>query len=162
MATRSASSRWAARRDADYSVELCGGTHVSALGDIGLFKIVAKAPSSSGVRRIEALTGEAARQWLIDREAELREAAATLKIVARRGAGARRRVGRGPPPARARAGRGEEGAGAGRRRSAADAAGPEQVGGLSFFGQVIEGLDPKGLRGLVDAMKQRSARASRR
>ena len=65
--------------DADYSVELCGGTHVRALGDIQLLKIISESAVSSGVRRIEALTGEAGRRWLGDREAKLREAAATLK-----------------------------------------------------------------------------------
>ena len=65
--------------EADYSVELCGGTHVRALGDIQLFKIISESGVSSGVRRIEALTGEAARQWLSDRDSKLREAAAALK-----------------------------------------------------------------------------------
>src|SRR4051812_16866035 len=51
--------------EADYSVELCGGTHVRALGDIQLFVITHEGAVSSGVRRIEALTGEAARQWLM-------------------------------------------------------------------------------------------------
>jgi len=50
--------------DADYSVELCGGTHVNALGDIQLLKIISEGAVSSGIRRLEALTGEAARQWL--------------------------------------------------------------------------------------------------
>src|SRR5947209_911757 len=65
--------------EGDYSVELCGGTHVRALGDIQLLKIISESAVSSGVRRIEALTGEAARQWLNQRDAKLREAAATLK-----------------------------------------------------------------------------------
>ncbi|HYX45412.1 MAG TPA: alanine--tRNA ligase-related protein, partial [Sphingomicrobium sp.] len=67
--------------ETDYSVELCGGTHVRALGDIQLLKITSESAVSSGVRRIEALTGEAARQWLGEREAKLREAAATLKAA---------------------------------------------------------------------------------
>ncbi|PKP90050.1 MAG: alanine--tRNA ligase, partial [Alphaproteobacteria bacterium HGW-Alphaproteobacteria-16] len=65
--------------DKHYSVELCGGTHVRATGDIAVFKIVSESAVSSGVRRIEALTGEAARLWLADRDAKLREVAATLK-----------------------------------------------------------------------------------
>ena len=62
-----------------YSVELCGGTHVAATGDIQLLKIISESAVSSGVRRIEALTGEAARQWLNARDEKLRETAASLK-----------------------------------------------------------------------------------
>src|SRR5881398_1411532 len=65
----------------DYSVELCGGTHVHALGDIQLLKIIGESAVSAGVRRIEALTGEAARRWLGERDSKLREAAAVLKAA---------------------------------------------------------------------------------
>ena len=130
--------------DADYSVELCGGTHVSALGDIQLFKIVSESAVSSGVRRIEALTGEAARQWLTDRELKLREAAATLKsapdeVPARVAAlvEERRRLERELAEAKKALAMGGGGK--------AEAAAPEQVGGHAFLGQVVEGLDPKGL-----------------
>jgi alanyl-tRNA synthetase len=140
--------------DASYSVELCGGTHVNALGDIQLFKIVGESAVAAGVRRIEALTGEAARLWLTERETRLREAAATLKaspeeVPARVAAllDERRRLERELAEAKKALAMG------GGIRS--EAQGPEQVGGHAFIGQVLEGMDPKGLRGLVDEAKQR-------
>src|SRR5689334_7879274 len=68
--------------DKSYSVELCGGTHVRRLGDIGLFTILAESAVAAGVRRIEALTSEGARRYLT-RQADLaKEAAATIKASA--------------------------------------------------------------------------------
>jgi len=63
----------------DFSVELCGGTHVRHAGDIGLFKITAETGIASGVRRIEAITGEAALQWVRDSEHRLADIAGLLK-----------------------------------------------------------------------------------
>ena len=140
--------------DSTYSVELCGGTHVSALGDIQLFKIVGESAVAAGVRRIEALTGEAARRWFTDRERRLKEAAATLKsspdeVPARVAAlvDERRRLERELAEVKKMLALG----GGGNAASAA----PEQVGGHNFIGQVLTDLDPKALRGLVDDGKKR-------
>jgi alanyl-tRNA synthetase len=137
-----------------YSIELCGGTHVGALGDIGLFAIVGESAVSSGVRRVEALTGEAARAYLTGRDATLREAAATLKtspdeVPARVAAlvEERKRLERELAEAKKALALGGGAGGA--------AAGPEDIGGVGFIGQVLEGFDAKGLRGAVDEAKQR-------
>lgn len=63
------------------SVELCGGTHVSATGDIGLFKIIHETGISAGVRRLEAITGIAALEWVQSRERQLQSLANTLKTT---------------------------------------------------------------------------------
>jgi alanyl-tRNA synthetase len=141
--------------DGDYSVELCGGTHVRALGDIQLLKIISESAVSSGIRRIEALTGEAARRWLNERDAKLREAAATLKsspdeVPARIAAlvDDRKRLERELADAK-------KALAMGGGSTKADAAAPEDVNGHKFLGQVVEGLDPKDLRAAVDDMKKR-------
>ena len=63
----------------EFSVELCGGTHVRRTGDIGLFKIIAEGGVAAGVRRIEAVTGLGALQWVRGREALLGRLAETLR-----------------------------------------------------------------------------------
>ena len=138
-----------------WSIELCGGTHVNAMGDIGLFVITGESAVSSGVRRIEALTGEAARLYLAQRDEALRKVAATLKTTpddapARVAALADqlRRAERELAEARKALALGSGGNGG--------AAGPavEQVAGTAFVAQIVEGLDPKALRGTVDTLKQ--------
>jgi len=137
-----------------YSVELCGGTHVNALGDIGVFRIVSESAVSSGVRRIEALTGEGARQWLVGREEALKGTAALLRTtpdeVENRVAALmeeRRKLERELSEAKKALALGGG--------SAAATNADEEVGGVKFSGQVLEGLDPKELRGLLDQAKQR-------
>jgi alanyl-tRNA synthetase len=69
-------------RMGDFSTELCGGTHVRAVGDIGLFKIVGEGGISAGVRRIEAVAGERALRWVEDEEARLARIADLVKGAA--------------------------------------------------------------------------------
>jgi alanyl-tRNA synthetase len=70
-----------AKDNGTYSVELCGGTHVRRVGDIAIFKIVSEGAVASGIRRIEALTAEGARRYLVEQERTLKEAAGALKIA---------------------------------------------------------------------------------
>jgi alanyl-tRNA synthetase len=139
----------------NYSVELCGGTHVEATGDIGVFRIVSESAVSSGVRRIEALTGEGARRWLVQREDALKHTASLLRttpddVEARVAAliDERRKLERELAEAKRALALSGGGAAAG---SPVD----EDVGGVKFSGQVLEGLDPRELRGLLDRAKQR-------
>jgi alanyl-tRNA synthetase len=137
-----------------YSLELCGGTHVRALGDIGVFRIVSESAVSSGVRRIEALTGEGARSWLVAREEALKHTASLLRttpddVEARVAAllDERRKLERELAEAKKAL---ALGGGTGGAVSA-----DEDIGGIKFAGQVLDGLDPKELRGLLDQAKQR-------
>ena len=63
----------------DYSMELCGGTHVLKTGDIGLLKVIHESAIAAGVRRIEAVTGGAALKYVHDVEGELKKTAALLE-----------------------------------------------------------------------------------
>ena len=137
-----------------YSVELCGGIHVTATGDIGVFRIISESAVSSGVRRIEALTGEAARLWLVGREEALKSVASAMKTapedVASRVTALldeRKVLERELAEARKQLALGGGGAAAGPK--------DEDIGGITFSGQVIEGLDPKELRPLLDQTKTR-------
>ncbi|HVH02191.1 MAG TPA: alanine--tRNA ligase [Amaricoccus sp.] len=136
-----------------YSLELCGGTHVRRTGDIGAFKLVAEGATSSGVRRVEALTGAGALAHVAAEEAALARAAALLHARAEE------------LPDRIRALLDERRAQAGeiaelRRRLAlaggtAEATGPETVAGIPFLAQRLSGVSGKDLRSLIDEHKAR-------
>jgi alanyl-tRNA synthetase len=68
-------------RMGNFSMELCGGTHVYRTGDIGLFKIINETGIAAGVRRIEAVTGEVALRWVGESEARLESVAGQLKVA---------------------------------------------------------------------------------
>ena len=138
--------------DKPYSVELCGGTHVERTGDIGLFRIVSESASAAGIRRIEALTGEAARRYGGDLEAALKEAAAVLKVPPADLAG---RIG-----ALVDENRKLERTLAETRRALATGGGSvsddaREIAGVSFVGRALDGAHPKELRAMVDDLKQR-------
>ncbi|WP_374611445.1 alanine--tRNA ligase [Sphingorhabdus sp.] len=133
---------------ANYSVELCGGTHVNALGDIALMTIVSEGAVASGIRRIEALTGEAARQHLARREGQLKDVASLLKTAPDEVAA---RVETLLAERRALE---KELSDTKTKLALSGGSGPkaeaEKVGDTNFMGQVIPGIEPKALRGLAD------------
>ncbi|MFZ4806578.1 MAG: alanine--tRNA ligase [Hyphomicrobiaceae bacterium] len=140
-----------------WSVELCGGTHVGRTGDIGLVRVVAETASAAGVRRLEALTGDGARAYLVEQDNRVREAAATLRVkpdevverlkallderkaLERQLADAKRQIALG---------------GGSMAEGASPANAVKTIGKVSVLARVVQGLDPKDLRGLVDDGKK--------
>ncbi|MBL8907469.1 MAG: alanine--tRNA ligase [Rhizobiales bacterium] len=133
-----------------FSLELCGGTHVSRTGDIGLVKILAESASSAGVRRIEALAGNAARAYLElqDRRVQavaqaLRAAPAEIVTRVEQLVDDRRRLERELAEAKKKLALGGGGGG-----GSADAV--SEVGGIKLISRVLTGIEPKDMKGLID------------
>jgi alanyl-tRNA synthetase len=137
-----------------WSVELCGGTHVSRTGDIGLVRIVAESGSAAGVRRIEALTGEGARAYLDEQDQRVREAASVLKtrpedLVERLKSLVEERKALEKQLADAKR---QLALGGGKGAEQNDAI--RNVGKVRFLARTVQGLNPKDLRGLIDDGKK--------
>ena len=141
------------KADRAYSIELCGGTHVRRTGDIGLLKIVGETAVAFGVRRIEALTGNAARAYLAAQDEKVREAAELLKVgpdemTARLAAviDERRKFERQLADAKRELALGGGGAGD-------TAAAVREIGGVKLLARIVQNVAAKDLRGLVDDSK---------
>jgi alanyl-tRNA synthetase len=139
-----------------YSVELCGGTHVARTGDIALFKIIAETGIAAGVRRIEALTGESARRYLLDQAGVARGLAEQFKVPVAEVPGRidalvaeRRKLERDLAEARKQLAMGGGGG----------ASTVEEVAGVKFDGKVVENVSPKDMRPLVDEARKRLGQA---
>jgi len=138
--------------DTAYSVELCGGTHVRRTGDIGMFTILSEAAVAAGVRRIEALTGEAARRHARAQENYLAEASGLVKSTTGDLAPRiealleeRRQLER-----KLRDLRKQVALGGGEK-----ALDSRDIGGVAFLSQRLDGTPPRELRSMVDGLKKK-------
>jgi len=140
-------------RMGDFSTELCGGTHVKAAGDIGLFKIIAEGGIAAGVRRIEAVTGDAALSWVEADEARVLRVAELLK-------GGREDVDQKVVALFERARQLEKELGA-LKSKLASAAGADlaeravDIGGVKVLAARLDGSDPKALRETLDQLRSK-------
>ena len=141
----------------DYSTELCGGTHVSRTGDIGLFKITAEGGVSSGVRRIEAVTGQGALDYVAHEEAQLSEAAALLGGNAGDVVDKIRQLGERQKKLEREleALKAKQAAGA----TADLGAAAVEVNGIKILAARLDGFDAKALRDAIDRLKQQLGNA---
>ena len=143
-------------RGGHYSVELCGGTHVGRLGDIGLFTVTQETAVASGVRRIEAMTGHAARNYLKEQVDVLGDIAGIVKAgqkdLPNRIAGLldeKKRLERELAEAKKAL---ALGGGQSSNTDTHDAI--TEINGTKFLGKIVQGLPAKELRGLVDDGKK--------
>jgi alanyl-tRNA synthetase len=140
-------------RVGDFSMELCGGTHVQRAGDIGLFKLISESGVAAGVRRIEALTGEAAVEYIEHNDALLKDVAGLLRgnreDVKDKVRDALERIRQMEREIRTLKDRLASGKGVDLASGAVD------VGGIKVVATKVEGADAAALRTAVDQLKER-------
>ncbi|MGD1027550.1 alanine--tRNA ligase [Candidatus Binatus soli] len=145
-------------RMGDFSVELCGGTHISRTGDVGVFKLEAESGVAAGVRRIEAVTGQGALETIRKREKILEEIGAQLG--ARDGAAIERLE-----KLLAREKELEKKLRAMEQKLAAGAGGAaaeeevRQISGVKVVTRKLDGVDPRTMREMADRMRQKHGSA---
>ena len=142
-----------------WSVELCGGTHVSRTGDIGLIKVLAESATAAGVRRIEALTGEGARAYLTEQDARVREAASVLRtrpedLIERLKALVDEKKGLEKQLSDAKRQIALSGGPTATTNGAAAGSDVKLIGAVKLLARTVQGLNPKDLRGLIDDGKK--------
>ncbi|MCL6271067.1 alanine--tRNA ligase [Sansalvadorimonas sp. 2012CJ34-2] len=136
-----------------FSVELCGGTHVERTGDIGQFVITSEGGIAAGVRRIEALTGQAAQDWLAENDRRLLEVGSLVK--------GNRETAADKVKALVARNRDLEKEIQQLKQKLASAAGADmassavEVAGVKLLSTKLEGVDPKSLRDMVDQLKNK-------
>ncbi|HAX91842.1 MAG TPA: alanine--tRNA ligase, partial [Rhodospirillaceae bacterium] len=138
----------------NFSIELCGGTHVKRAGDIGLIKIVSESAVSAGVRRIEALTGAGALAYFAQQEAQLQQVADALKAAPADAPSRvaqlveeRKKLEREVADLRRQVAMGGGGS------SSASSEAPRQIGGVNFISRVMTDMPAKDLKPMADAFK---------
>jgi alanyl-tRNA synthetase len=137
----------------DFSMELCGGTHVQRAGDIGLFKITGESGVAAGIRRVEALTGRGAYQWVVHTDQVLRDVAAMLR-------GSREDVDEKVRELVERSRRLEKEVQQLKSKLASGhgadlSAGAKDVGGIKVLAAQIDGADVRSLRDALDRLKDK-------
>ena len=140
-------------RVGDFSVELCGGTHVERTGDIGVFKITHEAGVASGVRRIEAVTGKGAMQWIGSREQALGDLAALLRSTPERAADKVAQLLKRNKDLEKELVAAKQALVTG--QAADPAAAIEEVDGIKVLATRMDGADAKTLRDAVDRFKDK-------
>jgi alanyl-tRNA synthetase len=145
-------------RVGDFSTELCGGTHASRAGDIGLMRIVSEGGIAAGVRRIEAVTGEGAFAYVVETDHKLRDVAGALKATrddveekVRHLVERSRRLEKEVAQLKDKLASGQG------RDLAADAT---AIGGAKFVATRVEGADAAALRNAVDQLKSKLGSAA--